>query len=134
MMDLALVVALSALNLDMEAAAKKNMIDKIHKGNDCIEKREKTEKKKLNEQFGIASGLLKTRNLLMAPVANINGNEQDLLIPPPKSDHPDQRRIVRRLAGAQLHMPPEMVVQAETRFAESPFVQECLEWTNVFRR
>ena len=31
-------------------------------------------------------------------------------------------------------MPPEMVVQAETRFSESPFVQECLEWHNNFRR
>ena len=31
-------------------------------------------------------------------------------------------------------MPPEMVVQAETRFSESPFVQECLEWHNNYRR
>merc|ERR1712038_598236 len=37
---------------------KREMIDKIHKG--TVEKRKKGEKKKLNEQFGIASGLLKT--------------------------------------------------------------------------
>ena len=38
------------------------------------------------------------------------------------------------MVNAQIYMPPEMVVQAETRFSESPFVQECLEWHNNFRR
>ena len=30
-------------------------------------------------------------------------------------------------------MPPEMIIQAETRFSESLFVQECLEWHNNYR-
>lgn len=113
---------------------KREMIDKINKGTG-VEKREKEEKKKIHDQFGIASGILNTRNLLLAPITNvINQSDKDLLIPDPESDHPLQRRIVRRVVNAQLYMPPEMVVQAETRFSESPFVQECLEWHNNYRR
>merc|ERR1712156_443694 len=39
---------------------KREMIDKINKGTG-VEKREKEEKKKIHDQFGIASGLLNTR-------------------------------------------------------------------------
>ena len=46
------------------------MIDKINKGTG-VEKREKEEKKKIHEQFGIASGILNTRNLLLAPITNV---------------------------------------------------------------
>lgn len=112
---------------------KREMIDKINKGTG-VEKREKEEKKKITQQFGIAQGLLNTRNIFLAPIASIDESENDLLIPPPESDHPNQRRIVRRVVNCKLHLPPEMIVQAETRFSESPFVQECLEWHNYFRR
>ena len=46
------------------------MIDKINKGTG-VEKREKEEKKKIQDQFGIASGILNTRNLLLAPITNV---------------------------------------------------------------
>ena len=49
---------------------KREMIDKINKGTG-VEKREKEEKKKIHEQFGIASGILNTRNLLLAPITNV---------------------------------------------------------------
>ena len=42
--------------------------------------------------------------------------------------------IVRRFMSAKLYQSPEMIIQAETRFAESPFVIECLEWHNSFRK
>ena len=35
---------------------------------------------------------------------------------------------------AKLYQSPELIVQAETRFAESPFVLECLEWHNYLRK
>ena len=50
------------------------------------------------------------------------------------SDHPLQRRIVRRVAAAKIHLSPELTVQAETRFSESLFVNECLEWHNHYRK
>ena len=59
--------------------------------------------------------------------------DTDALIPPPKSDHPNDRRIVRLLVNAKIQVLPELVVQAETRFAESPFVLECLQWHNHYR-
>jgi hypothetical protein len=49
---------------------KREMIDKINKGTG-VEKREKEEKKKIHDQFGIASGILNTRNLLLAPITNV---------------------------------------------------------------
>jgi hypothetical protein len=113
---------------------KREMMDKIHKGS--IEKREKQEKKKLQEHFGIASGIIKSRVLLVAPVTPVAPilDDNDFLIPPPLSDHPNQRRIVRKVVAARIHQSPELIVQAETRFSESPFVLECLEWHNTFRK
>ena len=110
---------------------KKEMADKISKGS--IEKREKVEKLKIQNQFGIASGILKSKALFLAPITGME-NEHELLIPPPVSDHPNERRIVRRVVSARLYQSPELVVQAETRFSESPFVLECLEWHNLFRK
>ena len=115
---------------------KREMIDKLNKG-EATEKREKEVKKKIqeNQTYGIASGLLKTRNLLVAPITSLDENQdQGYNFPPPASDHPFERRIVRRLKSAQIQALPELVVQAETRFSESPFVQECFEWHNQLRR
>ena len=61
-----------------------------------VEIREKEEKKKIEEKFGIASGILKSRALFLAPITGME-NENELLIPPPSSDDPNERRIVRRL-------------------------------------
>ena len=76
---------------------------------------------------------MKTRNLLLAPITAMEETDTDALIPPPKSDHPNDRRIVRLLVNARIQVLPELVVQAETRFAESPFVLECLQWHNHYR-
>ncbi len=112
---------------------KREMIDKINKGSGGVEKREKEEKMKIHQKFDIASGLMKTRNLLLAPIDTII-DKHDEFSGPPESDHPNQRRIVRRVVNGTVHVPPELVVQAETRFGDSIFVQECLEWHNRFRR
>ena len=56
---------------------KREMIDKINRG--AVEKRQKEEKKKIHEQFGIASGLMQTKNLLLAPITTINESESDLI-------------------------------------------------------
>ena len=69
----------------------------------------------------------------MAPITGIE-KEHELLIPPPINEDPKERRIVRRFMSAKLYQSPEMIIQAETRFAESPFVIECLEWHNSFRK
>ena len=64
---------------------KREMIDKINKGTG-VEKREKEEKKKIQDQFGIASGILNTRNLLLAPITNvINQSDKVCLLNKPKS-------------------------------------------------
>ena len=92
------------------------------------------------QNYGIASGLLKTRNLLVAPITSFeehDNKQEDNLIPPgmkPTSDHPNERRIVRWLKSATIQSAPELVVQAETRFSQSPFVQECFQWHNQLRR
>lgn len=112
---------------------KREMLDKINKEG-SVEKREKEEKKKLHHQFDIASGILKTKSLFLAPLAATVAEENDYLIPPPSSDHPNQRRIVRRVVSARLYQSPELIVQAETRFADSIFVQECLEVHNTLRK
>ena len=98
-----------------------------------VEKREKVEKKKIQNKFGIASGILNSRALFLAPITGIE-KEHELLIPPPINEDPKERRIVRRFMSAKLYQSPEMIIQAETRFAESPFVIECLEWHNSFRK
>ena len=117
---------------------KREMIDKLNKGDATDKRNKELVKKKLQENqqnYGIASGLLKTRNLLVAPITSMfdHENHQDL-IPPPASDHPNERRIVRWLKSATIQSAPELVVQAETRFSESPFVQECFQWHNQLRR
>ena len=38
------------------------------------------------------------------------------------------------MVSAKLYQSPELVIQAETRLSESPFVLECLEWHNYFRK
>ena len=116
---------------------KREMIDKLNKGDATDKRNKELVKKKLQENqqnYGIASGLLKTRNLLVAPITSFDHENHQDLIPPPASDHPNERRIVRWLKSATIQSAPELVVQAETRFSESPFVQECFQWHNQLRR
>ena len=74
---------------------KREMVDKIAKGS--VEKREKVEKKKIQNKFGIASGILNSRALFLAPITGIE-KEHELLIPPPINEDPKERRIGKKHA------------------------------------
>ena len=44
-----------------------------------------------------------------------------------------QKRILRKVAAARIDYNQEHKIIAETRFAESEFVKECLDWHNHYR-
>lgn len=119
---------------------RREMMDKMQNSSQ-LEKREKEEKKRIHHQFGIASGLIRSRALLLAPIAPVDIEQTSIPeeepwkpLPPPSSDQPHHRRIVRKVVAAHIENSPEITQLAETRFSESKFVMECLEWHNTYRK